>query len=88
MKIKKHEAQIPKPQKNKNKKRCYMVWRRFLIRGRISQGIVWLTERELFLAKIKYSKCEFREVLEKDRLEYCKTLMDRDYGYLLDNQRP
>ena len=62
-----------------------MIWRPVFIRGRVSSGIIWLTDKELTLAKIKFTKYIFEEVLEKDRLQFCLTLLDRDYGFLIAN---
>jgi hypothetical protein len=73
------ESKIPQKPKQKHTKRCYTVWTRynhiFPTTGkgwRAGGKVVWLTDRELTLASIKYPHKEFIPVLERDRLEECK----------------
>jgi hypothetical protein len=72
------EAQIPKTQKTKERKRCYIVWRQFLHSEFKAGGkIVWLTDKQLTFHTIKDQKLILEEVLEKDRLEEYKKYMDQ-----------
>lgn len=68
--MKKYQAPIPTVPSNKNKKRCYRIYNNFFNRWRTGGKIVWLTDKELTLAKIKYSNKDFDPVLEKDLLQY------------------
>ena len=67
------EAQIPKIEKNKDIKRCYTVWSG---RWRAGGKVVWLTDKQLTFARIKYPNKEFEPVLERDRLEECKKYLN------------
>ena len=76
----KWQAPIPQPPKQKHVKRCYTVWTRWVwgdgeTGPRAGGKVVWLTDRELTLAHIKYPHKEFEEVLERDRLEELKKYM-------------
>lgn len=66
------EAQIPKTNKNKDRKRCYTVWTRVLNRAWAGGKVVWLTDAQLTFAQIKYPNRTFQEVLERDTLEQYK----------------
>lgn len=70
------ESKIPKPPKHRNTKRCYTMWT-VLFRNSLAGGkVVWLTDRELTLAHLKYPKKIFKLVLEKDKLEEYKKYLD------------
>ena len=71
-------AAIPQKPKNKHRKRCYTVWdtKRGWIRGNFNGKVVWLNDRELTLAHIKYPHKYFDPVLERDRLEEYKKYLD------------
>jgi hypothetical protein len=76
------EAQIPKTSKNKHIKRCYAVWtRRYWGDGerglRPGEKVVWLTDSQLTLARIKYPRKTFEPVLERDLLELYKKYLDQ-----------
>lgn len=77
--MKKWESNIPRQPKNNNIKRCYTVWRKigFSKRFRAGGKVVWLTDKELTLARIKYHNTYFDEVLERDRLEEYKKYLDQ-----------
>lgn len=80
--MKKWEAQIPKTLKNKQRKRCYTIWTYILrpIAGneiRAGGKVVWLTDKQLTLARIKYPNKIFDPVLERDRLEEYKKYLDQ-----------
>lgn len=64
-----------------------MIWRNVFTRSRVSSGIIWLTDKELTLAKLKFTKYTFEEVLDKDRLQFCLTLLNRDYGFLIADNK-
>lgn len=72
--MKRWESNIPIQPKNSDIKRCYTVWRKigFSKRFRAGGKVVWLTAKELTLARIKYPNTYFDEVLERDRLEEYK----------------
>ncbi len=69
------EAVIPKQPKYKHRKRCYTVWEVSKY-WRTGGKVVWLTDRQLTFARIKYPNKEFDEVLERDTLEECKKYLD------------
>ena len=76
-------ASIPQTPKQRDRKRCYTVWTRYNHRypttgrgWRAGGKIVWLTDRELTFARIKYPDKEFDLVLEQDRLEEYKKYLD------------
>lgn len=73
------EATIPQKSKHKHVKRCYTIWntQRGWIRGRFGGKVVWLTDKQLTLARIKYPLKEFDPVLERDRLEEYKKYMEQ-----------
>jgi hypothetical protein len=65
------ESKIPQTPKQKHIKRCYTIWtKRFT--ARTGGKVVWLTDKELTVAYMKYPKKIFIEVLERDTLEECK----------------
>lgn len=75
------EAQIPKIAKNKDVKRCYTVWTHLWQRDngrwvRAGGKVVWLTDKQLTFARIKYPKKDFEPVLERDRLEEYKKYLE------------
>jgi hypothetical protein len=82
----KWQAQIPSPLKNKERKRCYVLWKA-LGGYRFSAGgkIVWLTDKEKTFYQIKHPTLTFEEVLEKDSLALYKKYMhhtiDNKFGY-------
>ena len=67
MKLAKWEAGIPQTPSNKNRKRCYRLWRKI---GRLSAGgkIVWITDKEKTFYQIKHSKLKFKEESEEIKL--------------------
>ena len=79
MAIKPWQAPIPQKPKKRDQKRCYTVWNthRGWIRGRFGGKVVWLTDKQLTFARIKYPHKEFDPVLEKDRLENYKKYLDQ-----------
>jgi hypothetical protein len=73
------ETKIPKTPSNKDRRRCYTVWT--MLKGktrsiRIGGKVVWLTDKQLTLARIKHTNKEFEEVLERDLLEEYKKYLD------------
>ena len=78
----KWSAPIPQKPKNKHRKRCYTVWTQWVWgdgeKGPRAGGkVVWLTDKQLTLARIKYPYKEFDEVLERDSLEAYKKYLDQ-----------
>lgn len=79
--MKSWEAPIPQKPKKRDQKRCYTVWTRW-VWGNGEKGpkagakVVWLTDKQLTFASIKYPDKEFDPVLEKDRLENYKKYLD------------
>jgi hypothetical protein len=71
------ESKIPQPPKQRNLKRCYRIWNLLHNRWKAGGKVVWLTDRQLTLARIKYPYKEFDPVLEKDRLEEYKKYLDQ-----------
>jgi hypothetical protein len=76
------ETSIPKQPKNKYVKRCYTIWTYILrpIAGneiRAGGKVVWLTDTQLTLARIKYPNKDFDLVLERDRLEEFKKYINQ-----------
>ena len=69
------QAPIPHTPKQRDRKRCYRIYRRvgFAYAG---GKVVWLTDKQLTLARIKYPNMEFNEILERDRLEEYKKYLD------------
>lgn len=65
------EAQIPQKPPNREIKRCYRVYRKLGIAW-AGGKIVWLTDKEMLIAHIKYPDRVFDEILEKDSLEIYK----------------
>lgn len=71
------ESKIPQTPKQRNRKRCYTVWRKMLRGYSIAGGkVVWLTDREKTFAYIKHPNIILKEVLEKDSLEEYKKYID------------
>jgi hypothetical protein len=80
--MKSWEASIPKQPKNKYVRRCYTVWTRWVRRNgypglRAGGKVVWLTDAQLTLARIKYPNKDFDPVLERDRLEEYKKYINQ-----------
>lgn len=77
-KTSRYEAPIPQPVRQRDRKRCYTVWRKigFSKSFRAGGKVVWLTDKELTFARIKYPNTYFDEVLERDRLEEYKKYLD------------
>lgn len=73
--IKPWESQVPTTPSNKNLKRCYIVYNHLFGKWLAGGKVVWLTDRELTLANIKYPNKIFEPVLEKDKLEQYKKYM-------------
>lgn len=78
------QAPIPQTPSRRARKRCYTIWRVWrwgdTWRARcVDAGgkVVWLTDKQLTLARIKYPNMEFDEVLERDRLEEYKKYLDQ-----------
>lgn len=73
------EVPIPKTAKNKDRKRCYRVFRRigFSKSFRAGGKVVWLTDAQLTFARIKYPDREFDLILERDKLEEFKKYLDQ-----------
>lgn len=79
--MKQWQAAIPQTPRRRDRKRCYTIWTRWVwgdgeVGARTGGKVVWLTDAELTLARIKYPNKEFDEVLERDRLEECKKYLD------------
>lgn len=72
----KWEAKIPTTPKNKDVKRCYTVWSKLLNRFRTGGKVVWLTDKQLTFARIKYPNKIFEPVLERDLQEAYKKYID------------
>lgn len=70
------DATIPKKSKIKDTKRCYTVWTKILIRFRTGGKVVWLTDKQLTFARIKYPNKVFEPVLERDLQEAYKKYID------------
>lgn len=73
------QAPIPQKPKNKRRKRCYTIWRKWIWgtqRARSGGKVVWLTDAQMTFARIKYPDIEFDEVLERDSLEEYKKYLD------------
>jgi uncharacterized protein (DUF2126 family) len=70
------EASVPKTPRKRDRKRCYTVWE-ISKYWRTGGKVVWLTDRQLTFARIKYPNKEFDEVLERDTLEECKKYLDQ-----------
>lgn len=73
-------APIPQTPKQRDRKRCYTVWRRWLHGAAVTRTggkVVWLTDAQLTFAKIKYPNKEFDEVLERDLLEEYKKYINQ-----------
>ena len=77
--MKNWQTPMPKPPKNKHRKRCYQMfrWVGFSKSFRAGGKIVWLTDAQLTFAYIKYPNHEFDEVLERDALEEFKKYLDQ-----------
>jgi hypothetical protein len=73
----KWQATIPQTPRQRDRKRCYTVWTQLLGRAWAGGKIVWLTNRQLTFARIKYPDKQFREVLERDSLEEYKKYLDQ-----------
>jgi hypothetical protein len=71
------EATVPQPLKQKDIKRCYTVWNLLLDRWKAGGKVVWLTDSQLTLARIKYPRKTFEPVLERDLLELYKKYLDQ-----------
>lgn len=80
--MKSWESKIPQTPKQRDRKRCYTVWRRW-VRGDGGKGpraggkVVWLTDAQMTFARIKYPHTEFDEILERDTLEEYKKYMEQ-----------
>lgn len=72
MKSKPWEAQIPQTPKNKDRKHCYIYWRK--ITKYIVEGghVVWLTDKQVTLYTIKYPTVTLEKVVDKDKKELYK----------------
>lgn len=70
------EAAIPRKPKNNHRKRCYTVWDWISPYWKSGGKVVWLTDAQMTLARIKYPHMEFDEVLERDSLEAYKKYLD------------
>jgi hypothetical protein len=75
--MKKWQTQIPQTPKQRDRKRCYTVWTRWVRSNgypgiRAGGKVVWLTDAQVTFARIKYPYKDFDEVLERDRLEEFK----------------
>jgi len=70
--MKNWEAKIPQPKKNKERKRCYTMWKRLFDRFTAGGKVVWLSDKELTFFQMKHPETEFIEVLERDKLEEYK----------------
>ena len=79
MKHKPWEATIPKPPKNKDRKRCYTIWTKVgLSKSFIAGGkVVWLTDKQLTFYRIKYPNKIFEEILDTDIKEYYKQYLNQ-----------
>jgi len=77
--MKKWETPIPTTPKQRDRKRCYTVWTKigFTKSFRAGGKVVWLTDKQLTFARIKYPNREFDPVLERDRLEEYKKYLDQ-----------
>jgi len=75
----KWSAPIPQPPRQRDRKRCYRVWKKvgFSKRFRAGGKVVWLTDKELTLACIKYPNRIFDPVLERDSLEEYKKYINQ-----------
>ena len=73
----KWQAQIPQPPKQRDRKRCYTVWSSMHGMWRTGGKVVWLTDKQLTFARIKYPNREFEEVLERDSLKEYKKYLDQ-----------
>ena len=71
------EASVPQTPRQRDRKRCYTVWSSMHGMWRTGGKVVWLTDAQLTLARIKYPYKEFDEVLERDRLEEFKKYQDQ-----------
>ena len=76
------EAKIPTTPKNKDVKRCYTIWTKWTWgdgedAAQYGGKVVWLTDKQLTFARIKYPKKIFDPVLERDRLEECKKYINQ-----------
>jgi hypothetical protein len=76
MKQKPWEAQIPKTDKNKDRKRCYTIWT-VVPRCRFGGNVVWLTDKQKTFYFIKYPNKIFEEVVDKDTKEYYKKYLNQ-----------
>lgn len=72
----KWSAPIPQTPKRCDRKRCYTIWINYKF-GKAGGKVVWLTDKELTLARIKYPRKQFEEVLERDRLEEYKKYINQ-----------
>jgi hypothetical protein len=70
------EASVPQTPRRRDRKRCYTVWEVSKY-WRTGGKVVWLTDRQLTFARIKYPSKEFDEVLERDTLEELKKYQDQ-----------
>ena len=76
------QAPIPQTPNRRDRKRCYTIWRVWRwsdgeVGSRAGGKVVWLTDKQLTLARIKYPNMEFDEVLERDSLEAYKKYLDQ-----------
>jgi len=71
------EASIPKQPKKRDVKRCYTVWSPLFDGWRAGGKVVWITDNQLTLARIKYPNKQFQPVLEQDRLEEYKKYINQ-----------
>lgn len=72
--MKSWEAPIPQPPKQRDRKRCYIFWK-VSTHWRAGGKVVWLTDKQVTFARIKYHNLELEEVLERDSLEEYKKYM-------------
>jgi hypothetical protein len=73
----KWQAPIPQPIKQRDRKRCYTIWTQILGKSWGGGKVVWLTDKQLTFARIKYPYKEFEEVLERDSLEEYKKYLNQ-----------
>lgn len=74
--MKKWQEPIPQTPSRRERKRCYRIYRRVWF-SYAGGKVVWLTDKQLTLARIKYPDMEFDPVLERDKLEEYKKYLDQ-----------
>jgi hypothetical protein len=70
------ESKVPQKSKQKHIKRCYSIWTMHNY-WKTGGKVVWLTDKQLTFAKIKYPNKRFEPVLERDTLEECKKYINQ-----------